>query len=193
MTSSVPHEQLSHLSFPDAQVESTDLDLQALPMALRLDRAWLNSEPVRSVEAGALVITGWARLEVRAYEHKTGEWSKIEFTPLRDICEFVVDASAIVLRGFAKDSGQWIEVVAAGEQVQATTLHRLRQPHQEAKSEHSLLSNGRKTPEAAERGAARPNGQAHRLTPAPMAGRGYIAGRTRISGGRSLSRPYGCY
>ncbi len=119
MITTVPHEQLVHLSFPDAQVEAVDLDARARRMALRVDGAWLDSGLARSVGAGELVITGWDRLDVRAYEHGAQKWSNIEFTPLRDICEFLVDESAIVLRGFAKDSGLWTEVAAVGGQIQA--------------------------------------------------------------------------
>ena len=119
MITTVPHEQLARLSFPDAQVETVDLDPCARRMALRVDGAWLDSEGARSIGAGELVITGWDRLDVRAYEHEAQKWSKIEFTPLRDICEFLVDESAIVLRGFAKDSGLWTEVSAVGDQIQA--------------------------------------------------------------------------
>lgn len=114
----IPRKQLAKLSFPDAQVETIDLDLDARRMALRVDNVWLDSEGVRSMSAGELVINGWDRLDIRAYEHHTQKWSKIEFAPLRDICEFLVGESAIVLRGFAKDSGLWTEVTAVGDQVQ---------------------------------------------------------------------------
>lgn len=119
MITTVPHEQLVHLSFPDAQVETVDLDSHARRMALRVDGAWLDNGSVRSIGAGELVITGWDRLDVRAYEHEAQKWSTTEFTPLADICEFLVNESAIVLRGFAKDSGLWTEVAAVGDQIQA--------------------------------------------------------------------------
>lgn len=120
MITSVPHEQLAHLSFPDAQVEGVDLDLQARRMALRVDGAWLDSEGVHAIGAGELVIDGWDHLDVRVYEHETEKWSKVAFTLLRDICEFQADASTIILRGFAKDSGLWTEVAAVGDQIHAT-------------------------------------------------------------------------
>lgn len=132
MITTVPHEQLVHLSFPDAQVEAVDLDAHARRMALRVDGAWLDNGSARSIGPGELVITGWDRLDVRAYEHEAQKWSNIEFTPLRDICEFLVDESAIVLRGFAKDSGLWTEVAAIGDQIQAAytaqTATELRSP-----------------------------------------------------------------
>jgi hypothetical protein len=40
---SVPHEQLARLSFPDSQVEAIALDLPARRLALRVDGAWLDS------------------------------------------------------------------------------------------------------------------------------------------------------
>lgn len=120
MITSVTHEQLSHLSFPDAQVERADLDLPARRLSLRVDDAWLDIEGVRGIGAGELVITGWDQLEVRVYDHETDKWSNVAFTPLRDICEFLVNASTIVLRGFARDSGLWTEVSAVGDQTQGT-------------------------------------------------------------------------
>lgn len=120
MTTSVPHEQLARLSFPDSQIEGIDLDLSARRMALRVDGAWLDSEGGRSIGSGELVITGWDHLDIRVYEHDTDRWLKTGFTPLRDICEFLVDSSTIVLRGFAKDSGLWTEVAVVGSQIHAT-------------------------------------------------------------------------
>lgn len=119
MITTVPHEQLVHLSLPDAQVETVDLDARARRLALRVDGAWLDNGSARSIGPGVLFIAGWDRLDVRAYEHDAQKWSNIKFTPLRDICEFIVSESAIVLRGFAKDSGQWTEVAAIGDQLQA--------------------------------------------------------------------------
>lgn len=120
MIVSVPHEQLTFLSFPDAQVECVHLDRSARRLALRVDHAWLDIVGVGDIGAGELVITGWDQLDVRVYDHETDKWSKVAFAPLRDICEFLVTAATIVLRGFAKDSGLWTEVSAVGEQVQGT-------------------------------------------------------------------------
>jgi hypothetical protein len=120
MITSVPHEQLAHLSFPDAQVKSVDLDLPARRLALRVDGAWLDSQGASAIGAGELAISGWDHLDVRVYEHEAEQWSKVGFTPLRDICEFLTDASKIILRGFAKDSGLWTEVAAVGDQIHAT-------------------------------------------------------------------------
>ena len=122
MITAVPHSQLAHLSFPDAQVKIVSLDLHARRLALRVDDAWLDSDGVRSIGPGELVITGWDHLDVRVYEHETDQWSKVGFTPLRDICEFLVDSWTIVLRGFAKDSGLWTEVAAVGGQIHATYI-----------------------------------------------------------------------
>lgn len=120
MRTSVPPEQLAHLSFPDAQVERAELDLPSRRLTLRVDDAWLDIEGVRGIGAGELVITDWDQLDVRVYDHETDKWSNGAFTPLRDICEFLVTASSIVLRGFAKDSGSWTEVSAVGKRVQGT-------------------------------------------------------------------------
>lgn len=120
MIPSIPHAQLARLSFPDAQVERIDLDLPARRLTLRVDDAWLDSEGARCIGAGELVITGWDRLDARVYDHAADKWSNVTFTPLRDICEFLVGESTIVLRGFAKDSGLWMEVAAVGGQIQGT-------------------------------------------------------------------------
>lgn len=124
MSVSVTHEQLSLLSFPDAQVESVDLDLPAKRLTLRVDGAWLDREGVGRIGAGALVLAGWERLEVRRYDHERDAWSGVAFTPLRDICEFCADASRSVLRGFARDTGLWTEVAATGPQTRGTYLPR---------------------------------------------------------------------
>ena len=119
MITSVPHSQLAHLSFPDSLVESIGLDLHTRRLALRVDGAWLDNQGLRSIGPGELVITDWAHLTVRVYHHQTDQWLTAEFTPLRDICEFHVDSSRIVLRGFAKDSGLWTELAAIGVRLHA--------------------------------------------------------------------------
>lgn len=120
MIVSVSHEQLILLSFPDAQVEYAHLDRHSRRLKLRVDNAWLDSDGGSFIGAGELVIAGWDYLDVRVYQHETDRWSNVAFTSLRDICEFLVTASMIVLRGFAKDSGLWTEVSAVGDQIQGT-------------------------------------------------------------------------
>lgn len=128
MCVSVVHERLSHLSFPDAQVEHVDLDLPAKRLTLRIDGAWLDGEGIGSIGAGDLVVTGWEHLDVRVYDHERDAWSRVAFMPLRDICEFCVDASQIVLRGFAKDTGSWMEIAASGAQTRGTYTPRTALP-----------------------------------------------------------------
>lgn len=121
---SVAHERLCQLSFPDAQVEHVELDLHAKQLTLRVDGAWLDGEGAGRIGAGELVVTGWEQLEVRRYDHERDTWSRVAFAPLRDICEFCVDAARIVLRGFARSSGLWTEVAATGAQTRGTYLLR---------------------------------------------------------------------
>ena len=101
------------LSFPDRDVVAMHIDRVRRTLSIRTTGAWTD----RALGAGALVIEGWTFLLQRRYDAQQKSWSEIppgDEEPLKDLpdCEF--GNEEIALRGFGKQSGQWVEVLVQG-------------------------------------------------------------------------------
>jgi len=103
------------LSFPDQDVVGMRIDRENSIAVLSMTGAWLNGP----VGKGDLILSHWRALQQRRFASGKNLWLEIPHgseEPLKDICEFIIDDDIICLRGFGKNSGEWIEMRFNGGQ-----------------------------------------------------------------------------
>jgi hypothetical protein len=62
------------------------------------------------IEEYVLNFQDWEELHVRSFNHEKNTWAELdEAETLRDLCEYEIIESVAYLRGFGKESGEWLE------------------------------------------------------------------------------------
>ena len=108
--------ELKHLSFPESEVLSMDLNLEDKIMKLDIDSCYVDlSEGKRYFEC-SLELRNWRSLKVELYEASSQKdliLNPVSADKLADICEFEF-GEEYIFRGFGKLTGQWIEYSFSG-------------------------------------------------------------------------------
>ena len=108
-------EVIRSLSFPDMQVREIEFVPEETILNVVVEGAWLEIDDGIELGLGTLVFTGWDAVSVNRFDAKTEQWEKMDFAePLKDICEFRFQDTETCLRGFGKESNQWLEWKIAG-------------------------------------------------------------------------------
>ena len=109
MTKIIIYSELKLLSFPDAQVLEMTADIANKTFSLTLDRAYFDSKHKINIDGGTLVLNNWEHFSSKLYSLE-GSWN-FDFDELKDICEFIVSDTQVMLKGFGKKTGNWTEYV----------------------------------------------------------------------------------
>jgi len=104
---------LPYLSFTDFNVINLNLSLKNKKLTIFIDGAYLNINNGIYFEKGLLRFTNWESISIRKYDYHFKTWihlNEIEnVESLENICKTSFSKSHVILSGFAKKSGQWME------------------------------------------------------------------------------------
>jgi hypothetical protein len=105
-------DEIFKLSFPDANVIKSFLNLKKKIFLMHIDYAWLDVDSGRSLKNIHLNISNWKELLVKKYETETEIWiyeTHHSKAFLKDICEFEFSLQKLIVKGFSFDNNQWYE------------------------------------------------------------------------------------
>lgn len=103
---------MQNLSFPDFEVENTELYVEKKMLKIFVSGAWLNLDLGLKLGKGILVFSEWDSILINQFNSKTEQWSSIkpiQSESLKDLCEFIFSDSTVLLCGFGKKTGEWME------------------------------------------------------------------------------------
>src|SRR5882757_2502051 len=91
---------MTHLSFPDFDVEKIDFSQQNKTLKIFVDGAWLDLKGGQELGNGILFFDDWKNLTIRAFDSTLEKWTNIDIEkidPLKDICEIKFTNSTVNL------------------------------------------------------------------------------------------------
>lgn len=105
---SLKKEDMKHLSFPNFQVEKIEFHPKEKKLKVFVDGAWLDTNGRHQLGKGVLFFENWDDLSVDTFD-STGKRFESSIEYLEDLCEFKIDDSSVVLKGFGKELGHWVK------------------------------------------------------------------------------------
>lgn len=105
-------DQMKHLSFPDAKVEEMEFLPDEKRLKIVVDGAFLDLEDGIRLEKGTLFFKNWETITIRKFDSDQETWSDLnlrQVETLEDLPEIIFFDSNVFLRGFSKQSDQWLE------------------------------------------------------------------------------------
>lgn len=115
----VPNAKLNLVSFPDCTVLSFELLESIRSLEILIDGAFMESSPSIFFKSAKLLLKKWDGLWIRYFDAEAEKWYDVnspDFDTLKDICEFVI-SDDVILRGFGKYTGQWLEFQIKGGKI----------------------------------------------------------------------------
>lgn len=103
--------ELENLSFPDCEVEKMILNPDQKIVEIYTDRCYIDLNEGKRLFNCKITLSDWEKVEIVLYQSSTQKFlmSNLESADiLVDICEFIY-GNKITLKGFGKQSGQWLE------------------------------------------------------------------------------------
>ena len=98
------------ISFPDYSVKTISYDLENKILVIRIDGIYIEDTITDSSKECLITISNWGKFEIFEYHNDKYRKLKIEHIDLlEDICESKISLDQLVLKGFGKLSGHWIE------------------------------------------------------------------------------------
>jgi hypothetical protein len=98
---------LKYLVFSDAEVLKIQKDMIKKTFSISVNNAHYCKGSTVCLGNGTLFVKNWSVFESRIYNINE-EW-EYRFEELKDICEFFILNDQIILKGFSKVSGNWVE------------------------------------------------------------------------------------
>lgn len=114
--------QISKLSFPDFEIEEMLFLPHKKELHIYVEGAWLEMGEGVRLGRGVLFFNNWEYLTINKFDTYKNIWSPIEieaFEPLKDLCEVKFNNCIVLLSGFGKETGQWLEWKISNPQVSA--------------------------------------------------------------------------
>lgn len=105
-------EEIFKLSFPDARVIKSSMNVQNKIFVMDIDNAWLDEDSGKVLNNVRLHISKWKELIVKKYESESETWINEDNHTnafLKDICEFEFSLEKLVIKGFSFVNNQWHE------------------------------------------------------------------------------------
>ena len=105
--------KLQKMSFLDFNVKSTRIDSHAKSINFLLSGAWIRKGNHRiELEEGSLIFFGYEDVFISSYNAKEKSeqiLSEKKYEELKEICEIDVHEEQIIIKGFAKNTFNWVE------------------------------------------------------------------------------------
>lgn len=105
-------DDLTHISFPDFEVEKMVYSPHEKSLKIFVENAWLDRDGGFELGKGCLLFSEWDSISINRFDSILEKWSEVNIFPieaLRDLCEVKISDSNISLCGFGKETGQWME------------------------------------------------------------------------------------
>jgi len=104
---------LPYLSFHDYPIESIELLYKEKRLKFFIDGAYLDINNGIFLGKGTLTFANWESISMKKYDFRIKKWIQINVAenmdPLDEICESSFSKSRVILSGFAKNCGLWME------------------------------------------------------------------------------------
>ena len=114
---------LNKLSFPDSDVQRMLFFESKKRIEIYLEGAYLDIDGGRFFDSGNLFIFGYKGIEAKLYDND--KWKPLgikNYDPLKSIEEFVFREENIILRGFGKNTGKWVEYKIISPKIEANFI-----------------------------------------------------------------------
>ncbi len=104
---------LKKMNFSDFKVLKTEISKNEKKVFFALSGAWLMKNGKRvELGEGYIELSGYSKIIIIAYDAKQKKEKTLteeDCEGLREICELDVDSKKIVIKGFGKETSNWIE------------------------------------------------------------------------------------
>lgn len=111
-------QELQQLSFPDYSVLEMQVSTSENLLVIFVEAGWLSTpHGGEELKHGTLLFKNWETLQVKLYDHENYRWIEPTGPPvdtLTDLCEAEFSEHHVLLRGFGKHTGQWLEYKVVG-------------------------------------------------------------------------------
>ncbi len=98
------------ISFPDCSVKTISYDLENKILVVKIDGIYIENFITGQTKECVITVTQWNKFEILEYHNDKYKKLKISnIDLLKDICESKIGSDQLVLKGFGKLSGHWIE------------------------------------------------------------------------------------
>ena len=103
-------EHYDKISFPDCSVKTISYDLENKIVVVKIDGINIDNFFTGQTKECVITLTQWNKFEILEYHNNKYKKLKIRnIDLLKDICESKISSDQMVLKGFGKLSGHWIE------------------------------------------------------------------------------------
>jgi len=109
-------QKLGLVSFPDYTVTLWKVDAEIRKITIITDGAFYNDAERLSFDRAELTFSDWTSICVRYFDAQGDKWRgcSYDYDDVKDICEFDCFPKKVLLKGFGRRSGQWMEFIITG-------------------------------------------------------------------------------